>query len=219
MLAESSNPRDSYYSSLFDDYSSRGEERSCGSTWSHATNNVKRRPSLNNLHHRTNSISSLKRQPSFDCPSPSFSNLISSPSYSISSLFNYTASGSFSPPPQSPGYVFTHYNSYNNVGARESLTSNKTEERSNSLTVPVDTKSSPENRISSPSGSSTPEDYNDYNTRPSSASSFEDASNSVSKSDETTSTKTSTKRVTLRQDSAQAHLSINEHVQQQDNDR
>src|SRR5688572_7371839 len=151
MLAETSNPRESYYSSLFDDYSSRGEERSYGSTWSHATKAVKRRSSLN-LHQRTTSITSLKRQPSFDCPSPVFSNLISSPSYSISSLFNYTASGSFSPPPQSPGYVFTHYSSYNNVGARESLTSNKTEERSNSLIVPVDTKISSENRTSSPSG-------------------------------------------------------------------
>lgn len=211
MLAETSNPRDSYYSSLFDDYSSRSEERSYGSTWSHATNAVKRRPSLN-LHQRTNSINSLKRQPSFDCPSPVFSNLISSPSYSISSLFNYTASGSFSPPPQSPGYVFTHYSSYNNVGARESLTSNKTEERSNSLIVPVDTKSSSENRTSSPSGS---EDYNDYHTRPSSASSLEDVSNSVSKSDEVTSTK----RVTL-QDSTKLNLSVNEHVQQQqDSDR
>src|SRR5207247_4979324 len=103
MLAETSNPRDSYYSSLFDEYSSRGEERTYnGSTWSHATNTVRKRPSLN-LHPRTNSISSLKRQPSFDCPSPAFSNLISS-NYSspLSSLFNYkTASGSFSHQPPS----------------------------------------------------------------------------------------------------------------------
>ena len=213
MLAETSNPRDSYYSSLFDDYSSRGEERSYNSTWSHATNTVRRRPSLN-LHPRTNSISSLKRQPSFDCPSPVFSNLISSPNYSISSLFNYTASGI---PPQSPGYVFSHYSSYNNVGTRESLMSNKTEERSNSLTVPVNTKGvSSEYHTSSPSGSSILEDYNDYHTRSSSASSIEDVSNSVSNSVEVTSIK----RATSRHDSTQIQLSTNEHLQQQqDNDR
>jgi hypothetical protein len=171
---------------------------------------VRRRPSLN-LHPRTNSISSLKRQPSFDCPSPAFSNLISSPNYSnpLNSLFNYTASGSFSPPPPSPGYIFTHYSSYSDIGARESITSNKTEERSNSLTVPSDTKrSNPENRTSSPSGSSILEDYNDYYTRPSSASSFEDVSNS----DEVTPTK----RITSRQDSTQSQPGINE---QQDSDR
>ncbi|GES87436.1 growth hormone-regulated TBC protein 1 [Rhizophagus clarus] len=209
MLAETSSPRDSYYSSLFDEYSSRGEERTCnGSTWNHTTNAVKKRPSLN-LHPRSNSISSLKRQPSFDCPSPAFSNLVSS-NYSspLNSLFNYkTASGSFSPPPPSPGYVFTHFSSYNNVGTRESLTSNKIEERSNSLTVPLDTKrSSAENRTSSPSGSSILEDYNDYHTRPSSASSFEDTPNSVSL--EVTPTKSHSQHV------------IDEHMQQhQDNDR
>jgi hypothetical protein len=216
MLAETSSPRDSYYSSLFDEYSSRGEERtySVGSTWSNAANAVKRRPSLN-LHPRTNSISSLKRQPSFDCPSPAFSNLISS-NYSspLNSLFNYkTASGSFSPPPPSPGYVFTHFSSYNDVGTRESLTSNKTEERSNSLTVPLDTKrSSAINRTSSPSGSSILEDYNDYHTRPSSTSSFEDAPNSVSNSLEATPTKS--KVSTLSQQIIDEHMQ-----QQQDSDR
>jgi len=217
MLAETSSPRDSYYSSLFDEYSSRGEERTFnGSTWSRTTNAVKRRPSLN-LHPRTNSISSLKRQPSFDCPSPAFSSLISS-NYSspLSSLFNYkTASGSFSPPPPSPGYVFTHFSSYNNVGNRESLTSNKTEERSNSLTVPLDTKrSSAENRTSSPSGSSILEDYNDYNdyhTRPSSTSSFEDAPNSALNSPEVTP---KSQDSTLSQQTMDGHMQ-----QQQDSDR
>ncbi|CAG8623028.1 4758_t:CDS:2 [Funneliformis caledonium] len=205
MLAETSNPRDSYYSSLYDEYSSRGEERAyiVGSTWNHAAKTVKRRPSLN-LHPRTNSISSLKRQPSFDCPSPP-SHLVSSNSNPINSLFNYTASGSFSPSPPSPGYVFTRFNSYNNIGPRESLTGKQPDERTSSLSVPMDTKrNSAENRAPSPSESSILEDYNDYHTRHSSASSFEDVLNKD---------KANTTKKTLRT-STQSQINLNEQQQQ-----
>ncbi|CAI2171299.1 1875_t:CDS:2 [Funneliformis geosporum] len=226
MLAETSSTRDSYYSSLYDEYSSRGEEKAyiVGSTWSHAAKTVKRRPSLN-LHPRNNSsISSLKRQPSFDCPSPP-SHLLSSNSNPLNSLFNYTASGSFSPTPPSPGYVFS---SYNNVRPRESLTGIQTDESSSNLSVPMDTKrNSAENRAPSPSESSILEDYNDYHTRHSSASSFEDVLNTIKPTIIKKTLQNSTQsqlnkneqkqpvRSTSRQNSIRSRSSISERVRKQ----
>ncbi|CAG8673992.1 3784_t:CDS:2 [Acaulospora morrowiae] len=175
MLVETSNPRDSYYSSLFDEYMASSPRDpnppSTSPTWGHVTNSVRRRPSLN-LHPRNGSISSLKRQPSFDCPSPAPSAIFtpSNRSSQLTSMFNYTASGHF---PQSPGYIFSLYSSYNNPG-RDSIGSN--EERPVSLMVPQQLQKGNEGRASSPS-SIYEDPPNDGNTRPSSSSSYDDVNN------------------------------------------
>ncbi|CAG8447382.1 3325_t:CDS:2 [Dentiscutata heterogama] len=163
MPTEASTSRDSYYSSLFDEYIAASPRES---TWSHSTiNSVKKRPSLN-LHLRDTSISSLKRQPSFDCPTPALSSLKNTPNYSnpINSVFHYTANGIHSPPPPPSPYVFTHYSSYNNTGTKNSNggigegTKNSNGvigERTNGLTVPNEyLRESSRSRTPSLSGSS-----------------------------------------------------------------
>ncbi|CAG8545398.1 14057_t:CDS:2 [Dentiscutata erythropus] len=163
MPTEASTSRDSYYSSLFDEYIAASPRES---TWSHTTiNSVKKRPSLN-LHLREPSISSLKRQPSFDCPTPALSSLKNAPNYSnpINSVFHYTANGIHSPPPHPSPYVFTHYSSYNNTGTKNSNggigegTKNSNGvigERTDGLTVPNEyLRESSRSRTPSLSGSS-----------------------------------------------------------------
>ncbi|CAG8488807.1 12853_t:CDS:2, partial [Acaulospora colombiana] len=204
MLVETSNPRDSYYSSLFDEYmaSSPRDPNPQSPTWNHVTNSVRRRPSLN-LHPRNGSISSLKRQPSFDCPSPAPSTVFtpSNRSSQLASMFNYTASGHF---PQSPGYILSYYSSYNNTG-RDSIGSN--EERPSGLTVPQQLRKEGESRPSSPS-SICEDQPHDGHTRLSSSSSYEDVNNvsKVAPSKRTSSLKES---ANLRRNS----------VKQQDQDR
>jgi len=160
MPTEASTSRDSYYSSLFDEYITASP---CESTWSHSTvNSVKRRPSLN-LHLRDTSISSLKRQPSFDCPTPALSSLKNAPNYSspLNSVFHYT-NGVYSPPPPPGPYVFTHYSSYNNSETKNS--NNGIEERTNGLTVPNDyLRESSRSRTPSLSGSSIDDRNNNHN--------------------------------------------------------
>ncbi|CAG8618779.1 32424_t:CDS:10, partial [Racocetra persica] len=149
MPTEASSSRDSYYSSLFDEYMAASPRES---TWSHTTiNSVKKRPSLN-LHLRDISISSLKRQPSFDCPTPALSSFKNTPNYSnpINSVFHYTINGAFSPPPPPSPYVFTHYN---------------IEERTNGLNVPNEyLRENNRSRTPSLSGSSVNEDRNNVHS-------------------------------------------------------
>ncbi|CAG8522042.1 16954_t:CDS:2, partial [Racocetra fulgida] len=141
MPTEASSSRDSYYSSLFDEYMAASPRES---TWSHTTiNSVKKRPSLN-LHLRDTSISSLKRQPSFDCPTPALSLFKNTPNYSnpINSVFHYTINGAFSPPPP-PNF----------------------EERTNGLNVPKEyLRENNRSRTPSLSGSSVNEDRNNVHS-------------------------------------------------------
>ncbi|CAG8492126.1 5802_t:CDS:2 [Cetraspora pellucida] len=187
MPTEASSSRDSYYSSLFDEYMAASPRES---TWSHSTmNSVKKRPSLN-LHLRDVSISSLKRQPSFDCPTPALSSFKNTPNYSnpINSVFHYTVNGAFSPPPHPSPYVFTHYgsynngtkningningsieerthySSYNNIGTKN-INGGGIEERANGLNVPKEyLRENSRSRTPSLSGSSINEDRNNVSS-------------------------------------------------------
>lgn len=161
MIGES-NPRDSYYSSLIDEYmtTSPRDVNPPTPAWNHIVNGVKRRPSLN-LHPRNNSISSLKRVPSFDCPSQT----PKSPTQ-ISLMFNYTSSpGCFASPPPSPGNILSEYNSFSNSHNNKEL--KNFIEKTDNLTVPQRNRRGSMESLSS--GSCTQEDFH---TRPSSANSY-----------------------------------------------
>ncbi|RHZ87107.1 hypothetical protein Glove_40g21 [Diversispora epigaea] len=161
MIGEKSNPRDSYYSSLIDEYmiNSTRDANPPTTAWNN-TNGIRKRPSLN-LHIRNSSISSLKRLPSFN------SQTLKNPtnhSNQISLMFNYTTNpGCLASPPPSPRYIFSEYNSYNK--SHNNNLENK--DINDSLTVPQQSRKRSMESLSSGS-------YNqeDQYIRPSSASSY-----------------------------------------------
>ncbi|CAG8466300.1 10561_t:CDS:2 [Ambispora gerdemannii] len=209
MIVESRNSRDSYYSSILDDYG----YNSSSSHVESATNLVptrfsstkdahKRRPSLNIAKVR-DSISSLKRQPSYDFPSPSTSYFSATISPRVASplvnSFNYNrdsiAQNLPTTPSNPPSYIFSHYH-HSSEDRRYSLGASSTESyysrrmRKDSkstneiglqnLVIPPGHRIGDTQHLSSPSGSSTNEDNGIYDyiyqemNKSSSASSYEE---------------------------------------------
>ncbi|CAG8511865.1 5269_t:CDS:2 [Ambispora leptoticha] len=112
MIVESRNSRDSHYSSIFDDYISNSSHVEnpislAPGRFSSTKDVHKRRPSLNIAKIR-DSVISLRRQPSYDFPSP---HLVNGSNHNRDSIpQSPTATSS------SPSYVFSHY--YHNIKDR-----------------------------------------------------------------------------------------------------
>ncbi|CAG8603251.1 912_t:CDS:2 [Paraglomus occultum] len=109
--------KDSYYSSIFDDYArtnsppNDGSRLTVNSAWTHTQTAARRRPSLNVTRTRDTDYS-IRRQPSYDFPSSSSSShIFHNPAHKPSPLSSSFTKGqrAHSQEPPSPEYVLSQY--------------------------------------------------------------------------------------------------------------